>query len=81
MNQAINSPSLVTLTINDLPQPIDNYKITTDPDLKNSTWLQYKKLRNRVNNRKVSDEYNYKSELLKENSSCATKTWSTVKSL
>ena len=55
------------------------FKSTNDPDLKKEYWIEYKKLRNRVNNKKFSDEYVYKSEVLKENSTSSAKTWSTVK--
>ena len=42
-------------------------------------WAQYKLLRNRINNRKKSEEINYKASKMSENLDSASKTWKTAK--
>ena len=42
-------------------------------------WAQYKKFRNKVNNRKKTEENLYKSEKITENLDSASKTWKTAK--
>ena len=42
-------------------------------------WAKFKELRNKVNNRKKSEEINFKSEKLSVSKDSPSKTWSTVK--
>ena len=45
-----------------------------------SAWEAFKKLRNRINNRKKQEEKNYKSSKISENLDSPSKVWSTAKS-
>ena len=44
-------------------------------------WSQYKSFRNKINNRKKTEETNYKASKITENLDSATKTWKTAKML
>ena len=63
----------------DLKKSAENYALAGDSEAAAVAWKEYKKLRNKLNNRKKFEENHFKSEKISQNLDSPSKTWQTAK--